>query len=111
MRRGRGGRSSGHVRSGVVVTRGVHIPRRRHLWLRDVQRFEMVLVSDPKTWEGAAVACGGVTAVMNDGERVPIVDSATLTTAHAERWLGHLQSAHMRSTSTPTGPNDSTGSS
>lgn len=101
-------RPSGRVRRGVVVTRGVYIPRRRHLPLRDVQRFEVVLVSDPKMWEGVARPCGGVTAVMNDGERVPIVDSATWSTAHAERWLRYLQLAHRESTSTAS---DSNGSS
>jgi hypothetical protein len=103
-------RPSGRVRRGEVVTRGVYIPRRRTLALEDVRLFEVVLVSDAKTWEGVARPCGGVTAVMNDGERVPIVDSASWSTAHAERWLGYLQLAHMRATSASADPNDETAS-
>ncbi len=40
----------------------------------------------------------------------PIAESASWSTAHAERWMGYLQLAHMRASSGATSSNDPTGS-
>lgn len=84
-------RPSGRVLDGVIVTRGLYLPRRRRVDLADVRSLELILAGGTETWDGAAVASGGVTVVTYSGERIPIVESASWSTSHAERWLGYLR--------------------
>jgi hypothetical protein len=79
------------VLDGVIVTRGLYLPRRRRVDLADVRSLELVLAGGTETWDGSAVPSGGVTAITSSGERIPIVESASWSTSHAERWLDHLR--------------------
>lgn len=84
-------RPSGRVLDGVMVTRGLYLPRTRRVHLADVGSWELVLAGGADTWDGSAVPAGGVTAVTSSGERIPIVESASWSTSHAERWLDYLR--------------------
>jgi len=99
-------RPLGCVIDGVLVTRYLFVPKPRRVRLADVQPFELVPLHGSKTWEGAVGASGGVAAVTLAGERIPIVESASWSSAHGERWLRYLQQLHLeaRAATSPIRP-------
>lgn len=82
------------VNDGVLVTRGLYLPKRQRVRLADIESFDLVVVNGPITWDGGAAPCGGVTAVTAAGERIPVVESSSWSGAHAQRWFEYLTELH-----------------
>lgn len=67
-----------------IITRYPGLPRRRRVPIGEITHF--VVSSTTEEWEGAWKVAAGVTAVLGSGARVPIMETASWSTAGAERW-------------------------
>ena len=75
------------VKDGVLITRRPLLMTRRTVEVAAISRFE---VRQPIDW-GGRTGSNGVSAILNDGQVVPVTESMSFTRRGASRWLPFLE--------------------
>ena len=89
------------VKDGVLITRRPFLMTRRSV---EVASISCVEVRTPVAWGGQSGSYG-VSAILKDGEVVPVTESMSFTRRGASRWLAFLEEIQARTSGGP--PRDS----